>query len=269
VILRPMEDGRRARKAQSRACRPAGEPFALAGCPTPPPFGALQVVGAQAGRRRLVWVERLLLAAGTIFLTVYAVARIDGWRSSRAALREFDRAAAPTLQADPQAAPLPSRQETDPDFSLWSPERVRAFEASALTEDRASAVIEMDRPKIRVPVFEGTDDPVLDRGAGFIPGTARPGEGGNIAIAGHRDGFFRGLMYTQVGDAIRLRAAGQTQLYRVVGTEIIDPDNIDVLMDRDVPTLTLVTCYPFYYVGSAPQRFIVHATLESEVETQD
>jgi sortase A len=209
-------------------------------------------------------VERLLLVAGAALLAFYGVARFDGWLGSRAALRAFDRASVSSgdSTASP-SAPAPGGHAVD--VSLWSPERVRAFEASlSLTEDRALAVLEMDQPPIRVPVFEGTDDLALNRGAGWIPGTARPGADGNVAIAAHRDGFFRLLMYVREGDPIRLRVADRTRLYRVDSTEIVEPENVSVLMPRAVPSLTLVTCYPFYYVGSAPQRYIVHATLESE-----
>jgi sortase A len=226
--------------------------------------------GRRIPRRRLLWVERLLLAAGTILLTVYAVARIDGWKSSSAALRAFDQTSVPLRQGEIQRVGFHPGPSQAPDFSLWSPQRIKAFAESLwLTEDQALAVIEMDRPPIRVPVFEGTDDLILNRGAGFIPGTARPGEDGNIAIAGHRDGFFRGLMFTQVGDSIRLRAADKVLVYRVDGTEIVDPEHVEILKDRIVPSLTLITCYPFYYIGSAPQRFIVHATLQSRSETED
>jgi sortase A len=219
-------------------------------------------------RRRLAWIERLLFASGTILLAVYAVARIDAWRSSTAALHAFDRSTAPPASGI-QTVSTVATSPRDPDFRLWSDNRIRAFRQSPLTEDRALAVLELDTLELRVPVFEGTDDSVLNRGAGFVEGTSRPGEDGNIAIAGHRDGFFRGLMNVHVGDPIRLRTPDRTLLYRIDGMEIVDPENIDVLMPRAAPTLTLLTCYPFYYVGNAPQRFIVHATLESGPETQD
>jgi sortase A len=150
-------------------------------------------------------------------------------------------------------------------MSLWSLQRIRGFRDSlSLTEDRALAVLELDQLALRVPVFEGTDDLVLNRGAGWIQGTARPGEDGNVGIAGHRDGFFRGLMHAQMGDPIRLRAPTRTMSYRIDGIEIVEPEDVYVLLPRALPSITLVTCYPFYYTGSAPHRFIVHATLQRE-----
>lgn len=214
-------------------------------------------------RVALLWLERLLLVAGLFLLAVYAAARIDGWISSRAALREFDqtRAAKAGDVPEPQAQ---QPEKDDVDFSLWSPKRVQAFKSSlSLKPDRALAVLELGRLRIRVPVFEGTEELALNRGVGWIIGTARPGEAGNTGIAGHRDGFFRGLMNVRADDLIELQLLDKTMAYRVSQTEIVNPEDVQVLEPRAEPALTLVTCYPFYYDGSAPQRFIVHATLQS------
>jgi sortase A len=113
---------------------------------------------------------------------------------------------------------------------------------------------------IRAPVFEGTDEWELNRGLGWIQGTASPGEAGNVGIAGHRDGFFRALKDVRVGDDIELLTLRRAASYTVDAIEIVTPDNVGVLRPRGAPSLTLVTCYPFYFVGDAPQRFIVHAT---------
>jgi len=159
--------------------------------------------------------------------------------------------------------PAPTPEQDGIDFSLWSPQRVRAFMQSlSRDQDRALAVLNLDRLRMRVPVFEGTEEPTLNRGAGWIRGTARPGELGNTGIAAHRDGFFRVLMHVQAGDRIELQLPDRTMVYRVSQTEIINPENIQVLLPQGAPELTLVTCYPFYYVGDAPQRFIVHASLQ-------
>lgn len=214
-------------------------------------------------KRRLVlmWIERLLLVTGGLLLLVYAAARIDGWVSSRAALQQIDRErAGKEFNGFPSGAPLQGNDNID--FSLWSQQRILAFtESLSLKEDQALAVIELDRLRIRAPVFEGTDDLVLNRGVGWISGTARPGEAGNTGIAGHRDGFFRGLKDVRVGDLIELQMPHSTIAYRVGQTEIVNPEDVRVLMPRGESSLTLVTCYPFYFVGHAPQRFIVHATL--------
>jgi sortase A len=116
-------------------------------------------------------------------------------------------------------------------------------------------------PKIRleVPVLPGTDDHTLDRAAGHIEDTAQPGMDGNSGIAGHRDGFFRGLKDITPGDVIELDTLQGTDVYRVERTWVVKPEDVSVLDPTPTPALTLVTCYPFYFVGSAPERFIVRA----------
>lgn len=221
--------------------------------------------------RRYKWlllIERLLLVAGGILLTIYASARVHSWISSNAALREFDRAHA---VGEPETQPGTAQWQRDDevDFSLWSDKRIRAFKETLwLKEDRALAVLQLDRLRIRVPVFEGTDELVLNRGVGWIGGTAKPGEVGNTGIAGHRDGFFRGLKDIAVGDQVDLVTLEKKMMYRVDKTEIVSPQDVDVLWPRGGFSLTLVTCYPFYFRGDAPQRFIVHATLQRQVETK-
>jgi sortase A len=116
-------------------------------------------------------------------------------------------------------------------------------------------------PKIRleVPVLPGTDDRTLDRAVGYIEGTALPGTDGNLGIAGHRDGFFRGLKDIATGDVIELDTIQGTDVYRVERTWVVNPEDVSVLDPTSARALTLVTCYPFYFIGSAPQRFIVRA----------
>ena len=118
-------------------------------------------------------------------------------------------------------------------------------------------------PKIRleVPVLPGTDDRTLDRAVGHIEGTAKPGTDGNLGIAGHRDGFFRGLKDVAPGDAMELDTFQGKDTYRVERTWVVNPEDVSVLDPTSTRTLTLVTCFPFYYVGSAPRRFIVRAVL--------
>jgi LPXTG-site transpeptidase (sortase) family protein len=110
-----------------------------------------------------------------------------------------------------------------------------------------------------VIILEGTDDQTLRRGVGHIPGTSLPGQQGNIAIAGHRDTFFKGLRKIRKGDEITLTTLSGLHRYLVDFTDIVAPNNVAVLNESKEPILTLVTCYPFYYVGPSPQRFIVRA----------
>jgi sortase A len=123
----------------------------------------------------------------------------------------------------------------------------------------------IDIPRIHVSalILEGTDSRILRIGAGHVQGTALPGTIGNVGVAAHRDSFFRPLREIRHDDMISLTTPHGVYRYHVQGTEIVDPNDIQVLNQTRDPELTLVTCYPFYYVGSAPKRFIVHARLQS------
>jgi len=110
-------------------------------------------------------------------------------------------------------------------------------------------------------VLEGTDEFTLNRGVGRIVGTSLPGQGGNVGIAGHRDGFFRSLKDIRRGDSIELVTTWGTDVYAVDRVRITRPSDVRVLQPRTKPSLTLVTCYPFYFVGGTPNRYIVEASL--------
>jgi sortase A len=120
--------------------------------------------------------------------------------------------------------------------------------------------IEIPRIGVSAIVREGDDDATLAVAVGHIPGTARPGERGNMALAGHRDSFFRALRNIEIDDVIRVRVLGIGYTYRVDSTEVVAPDSMGVLASTEDSVLTLVTCYPFAYVGNAPSRFIVRAS---------
>jgi len=123
-------------------------------------------------------------------------------------------------------------------------------------------VLRIPKILLEVPLFNDTDDQTLNRGVGRILGTARVGESGNLGIAGHRDGFFRGLKDLALGDEIDLLRTSRTDKYVIENIHVVNPEDISVLNPTDVPSITLVTCFPFYYVGNAPQRFIVRATMK-------
>jgi sortase A len=163
----------------------------------------------------------------------------------------------PPSHAEP--APLPLNDS--PDFHLWSEKRIKAYQASLLANvPPPLGILEISKLHLEVPVLEGTDDLTLDRAVGHILGTASLGEPGNIGIAGHRDGFFRGLKDLQVGEAIDLYDQRRKSHYVVDDIQIVSPDDVSVLAPGTKSSLTLVTCCPFYFVGSAPLRYIVHAT---------
>lgn len=109
-------------------------------------------------------------------------------------------------------------------------------------------------------VLEGEDESTFQRAVGFLPGTARPGEGGNTGLAAHRDTFFRPLERLEIDDRIRLEVPPHTYEYRVASLRIVESDEVSVLESTGTEELTLVTCYPFRMIGPAPDRFIVKAT---------
>jgi sortase A len=122
--------------------------------------------------------------------------------------------------------------------------------------------IEIPRIHLSAMILEGADSNSLRFGAGHVQGTALPGARGNVAIAAHRDTFFRPLREVRPNDTILLTTVAGVYRYRVEGTEIVAPTDVQVLKRTRDSQLTLVTCYPFYYVGSAPRRFIVHTRLQ-------
>jgi sortase A len=152
------------------------------------------------------------------------------------------------------------------DMSAWSTTRIAAYRNNAMPDQKPQAVLKIPSIDLVVPVFEGTSDAILDHGAGRIAGTSHFGTAGNTGIAAHRDGFFRALRHVKVGAVLQVELPESTLTYRIVSTRVVDPSETSVLGPGDEPTITLVTCYPFYFVGSAPQRFIVRAT---RVSTDD
>jgi sortase A len=119
--------------------------------------------------------------------------------------------------------------------------------------------IEISRIGVAVIIAEGTDEKTLQRAVGHIIGTALPGEQGNVALAGHRDTFFRELRNIRQDDEVTLTTPGGSFSYRVDSIKVVAPENTAVLNDSGESILTLVTCYPFYFVGPAPKRFVVRA----------
>jgi LPXTG-site transpeptidase (sortase) family protein len=123
--------------------------------------------------------------------------------------------------------------------------------------------IEIPRVRLKTMILEGVSQRTLALAVGHIPGTALPGKTGNVGLAGHRDTFFRSLAGIHLNDAIVLTTLEGTYQYRVKSCQVVGPRDTGVLADSNTPALTLVTCYPFHYVGPAPKRFIVHAVLET------
>ena len=181
--------------------------------------------------RFTVFLERATLVSGAILLSLAGLVWADGAAKSRAAIVDFE----------------------------WQ----QAGQRLALSDEAEStlAVLRIDSAEIEVPVFASTGKQALSKGAGHVEGTARPGDNGNIAIAGHRDTFFRGLKDLEVGADIEMATPEGSRVFRVAELRIVDPLDVSVLDPTEDTVLTLITCYPFYYVGPAPDRFIVRAEL--------
>jgi sortase A len=202
-------------------------------------------------------LERFLLFFGILLVSIYIANRAYSAMYSHASVQSFWA----------HQTPLPIVVEAQsiwhsgiPDFRLWSQKRIQAYQTSlAANVSPPLGVLEISAIQLQVPVLEGTDDLTLDRAVGHIPGTAPLGEPGNIGIAGHRDGFFRGLKDVHVGETIDVYTQRGRSRYAVDEVQTVSPDDVSVLAPRAKPSLTLVTCYPFYFVGSAPLRYIVHA----------
>jgi sortase A len=220
-------------------------------------------------------VEHAALVLGIAFCTVFLLAHLHRVLMVRAAVSQFEESKAgaagsveenqnlslaePSEIANATNGAVRLRQA---DYSLWSSGRIKAY-LDSLGGDVEPPLAMLRIPKIRleVPVLNGTDELTLNRGVGRIAGTAVPGQSGNVGIAGHRDGFFRGLKSIIPGDLIELSTNHTNAVYRVQRVRITSPNDTSVLQSGPEPSLTLITCYPFYFVGPAPKRYIVEATL--------
>jgi sortase A len=204
-------------------------------------------------KRVLVVCERALLAGGVACLGIYAAACTHAVYHQSGDRRAFEEALVD------QAALVEVIHTEAHDQSEWSEARIRHYEETKDAKVEALGRLDVPDVGVSVMVLPGTDEVTLNRAVGHIEGTALPGEPGNVGIAGHRDSFFRGLRHIEVGDDVKLTTLEGVAFYRVAAKEIVDPSDVEVLEPTDEPTITLVTCYPFYFVGNAPKRFIVTA----------
>lgn len=207
-------------------------------------------------------IEAVLLFSGMVLVIVYGCARMHSELVSRASLWSFkaQKSISRGVKGDD-----PGGRKVD--FTRWSDNGVKAYtQALSANLPAPLAVLSIPRLGMETPVFEGTDDFTLSRGAGRIKGTAMPGEPGNIGIAAHRDSFFRNLKDVRPGDRIELAQLDHRFVYTVDTLAVVDPSNVTVLQARPQPSLTLVTCYPFYFIGGAPRRYIVQASLADSAQ---
>lgn len=206
------------------------------------------VLTKESLKRTLRWAQRALLVGGVSLLAYCAFALLDSWIFQQQQGHDLDR-----LLDDDSAASVGA----PPAGPLLAPEASDA--PLAATADGLIGRIEVSRLGLSAIVMEGIDKRTLRRAAGHIPGTALPGQSGNVGIAGHRDTFFRPLQDIQVDDIVTLTTRWGEYQYRVVSRRVVSPHDVAVLDPTGNEVLTLVTCHPFYFVGPAPNRFIVRA----------
>lgn len=202
------------------------------------------------------WRELTAWALGVALGSLYVGVRLWSDHASAEGIEEFRAGRAASL-----AAPVPQSVPDTVDQSLWSMQRVAAFAASLTSADAPKGVLRIPSLALAVPVYEGTGELALNRGAGHIEGTAQLSAEGNVGLAAHRDGFFRTLKDIALDAEIQLDAGDRLLRYRVVDISVVTPEDVHVLAPTPIPSITLVTCYPFYFVGNAPQRYIVRAQL--------
>jgi len=149
---------------------------------------------------------------------------------------------------------------SEPDTSLWNAKRITDYEETLKVNTAPPlGIITIEKLNINVPIYNGTGEFYLNRGIGRIKGMAKMDEVGNLGISGHRDGFFRVLKDIEVGDDIEIQTTRGVESYAVTSITIIPKSDTSILAPTTDKTLTIVTCYPFYFVGHAPKRYIVKA----------
>jgi sortase A len=192
----------------------------------------------------LEWIERALLGVGMALAVWCAVTILEA--------RYYASLPIPSAHSDGRRV-LPGEATGD-----YAPGRIR--------RPRGTWIARLEAPSIDLSatVLEGSDERTLNRAAGHIEETALPGERGNFAVAAHRDTIFRPVRNLRIGDTLTVTTGERVYTYRVRRTQIVKPDAMSVLDASDHPTLTLVTCYPFTFIGNAPERYVVVADLIGE-----
>jgi sortase A len=196
----------------------------------------------------LKWIQRVLFAGATLTLAYCAFVLVDAWMFQHRQEQGLER-----LRTTSAPSPTPLVESVDPES------QPAIANSSKNTPGGLIGRIEITRLGVSVVVVEGSAKSTLRRAAGHIVGTALPGQPGNIGVSAHRDTFFRPLRNIERDDIITFTTVRGDYRYRVVSTTVVSPNNVAVLNPDGTEILTLVTCYPFYFVGAAPKRFIVRA----------
>jgi sortase A len=221
-------------------------------------------------RRFAIITERISLLVGAVLLAFFSAAHIHRAIMLRISLENFEKAQYEHLSTsateEAASARITGGQIEAPVHGAENPDFQNNIHVPATAVYHAGevplAILRIPKIHLQVPVLGGTDEITLNRGVGQIAGTATPGQKGNIGIAGHRDGFFRNLKNISKGDVIELQTTSSSAIYVVNRILITGPDDANALRSSDEQLLTLVTCYPFHFIGPAPRRFVVQASLK-------
>ena len=190
------------------------------------------------------WLERALWIAGCCALLYCCFLAIDAALIQGALARSFEQSRIRITAPSQPASNSPAKHAHPPPAQPGTRQAVR---------------LEISRIGLSAMVLEGVDSRTLRVGIGHVPGTSWPGQPGNVVIAGHRDTFFRPLRNIQLCDEFALATTARTYHYRVSSFEVVEPHDVDALKFHGKNELTLITCYPFSFIGPAPKRFVVHA----------
>lgn len=195
------------------------------------------------------WLQRFLFAAGFLILGYCGAAWLDSGLRQTEGNRQLDWTLLDQTRNREPVAPVP---------------HVRIPEGGLVGR------VEIPKLHLSAVVFQGSDASILNHGVGHVDSTALPGQAGNVVLAAHRDTFFRSLRNIQKGDMVLMTTEWGPRAYRVDSTEVVKPSDVSVLDARAKPTLTLITCFPFYYIGHAPRRFVVRAVeIPSQGDTKE
>ena len=211
------------------------------------------------------WLERILWISGSVLLSIFLghLAMAELQRASDVAEFREQRLASAAGAISEATAVATQISAGDPDQRLWSDKRKEEFADSVgRSTSEVLGIFTIPKFDLEVPIYDGASELHMNRGIAVVEGTAMPGQSGNMGIAGHRDGYFRVLKDIEVGDEMSVLSGRGTNIYKVEELMIVEPSAVEVLDPTDQTAITLVTCYPFYFVGHAPQRFIVRAVLQ-------
>jgi sortase A len=207
------------------------------------------------------------LAGITMFMIVFQVEANTEQQAGEDTVPSQSSGSIPIWIQDPYTSESVLTYINGPDTSLWNAKRITDYEETLKVKANPPlGILTIKKLNIQVPVYNGTNEFYLNRGLGRIKGMAKMDEVGNLGISGHRDGYFRSLKDIQVGDDIEIQTTRGVESYAVTSINIIPKSDISPLEPTTEKTLTIVTCYPFYFVGNAPKRYIVKASAKQSLE---